>query len=239
MSGKSMLAKTLFFPMFVVGCFVVGWMMPTFYDWSGADQSHSTPAADLACWSLVGFGVLSWLVIPWLPMSEPTIIAERKPFQFNLRRLLAITTMIAIVIVGMTRFSVAFCILLWVIAFVAVARMIAKELSGRWQLAALLSCMYFPYVWAFVPGEFSGGNWAVILGGAIGLPAFLPTFFLGGLLGVRSETIVWLWILMTAIEIAIGILLIRSGPRRTIAYFVLVMLMSIYGSMSLNALMRA
>jgi hypothetical protein len=141
------------------------------------------------------------------------------------------------VIAGVTNFTVAFCILLWVVAFVASSRMVVKELTWRWQLVALLGCMYLPYAWTLFPGSFKGLNWTMVFG-AIGLPTFLPTFLLCGFFNTRSEEMVWLWILLTAVEIAIGLWLVRTGPRRTIAYFVLVMLMSIYGSMFLNALVR-
>jgi hypothetical protein len=237
MGGKQKLAKTVFFPLFVLGCFIFGWMIPNFYDWSGANQSRSSPAFDEATWSLLGFGVLSWLFIPWLPMKEPSLDDAKKPFQFNLRMLLAVTTIVAIGIASATHFTIAFCISLWVIAFVATSRMVAKDLTWRRQLAALLACMYFPYVWTLFPGTFKGLSWTIVFN-AVGLPTFFPTFFLCGFFGTRSEEMVWLWILLTLVEVAIGAWLIRTGARRTITYFVVVMLMSIYGSMFLNALVR-
>ena len=39
---------------------------------------------------------------------------------------------------------------------------------------------------------------------------------------------------MVVVEIGIGFYFVRKSPRYTIAYFVLIMLMSIYGSMFLN-----
>ncbi len=80
-------------------------------------------------------------------------------------------------------------------------------------------------------------GWMMLLG-ATGLPAFLPVVFLARSLGKHPDKFIWLAFPLTAIEIASGIWLIRTGPRRTTAYFVLVMLLSIYGSMFLNMGMR-
>jgi len=245
MSRQTWLAKFVFFPGLLLGCFVFGWMIPTFYDWSGADQSYSTPAADQAKWALVSFGVLSWCVIPWLPINAaaakdtkaPAAQEESHPFQFNLRLLFVITTILAILIAGILNGPVAFCILLWVVAFVGASLMVSKELSWKWQLCALLACMYFPFVWVLVWKTFKNANWTILIG-AIGLPTFLPTTILARSCGTHPDQVVWLFILLTAIEVAIGFWLIRTGPRRTTVYLVFVMLLSIYGSMFLNMGMR-
>lgn len=130
--------------------------------------------------------------------------------------------------------SVVIWMLIWVVAFVAAVGMIVKNLSWKWQFSALLACMYFPYAWVIASGEFKNLSWELVPG-AIGLPSFVPTLFIGRFVfDARAEDIMWLWILMVVIETAIGIYLIRKTPGCAIAYFVLVMLMSIYGSMFLN-----
>jgi len=237
MSRQTYLAKFVFFSGLVLGCFIVGWMIPTFYDWSCANQSHSTPAADQAKWSLVGFGVLSWFVIPWLPHKAAAVQTESKPFQFNLPLLFAITAILAVVIAGIINGPVAFCILLWVAAFVFASLMVSKELSWKWQLSALFACMYFPFSWVLVWKTFQNANWMMLMG-AIGLPAFLPASLLASSCGRHPNQVIWLFMLLTVIEITIGFWMTRTGPRRTTAYLVLVMLLSIYGSMFLNAAMR-
>ena len=242
MREKAQLAKVVCFPGLLLGCFVFGWMIPTFYDWSGAQQSSSTPAANGAGWALVGFGILSWCVIPWLPNEAAAAEAaaaekKNKPFQLNLRLLFAITTIVAIGIAGIINGPVAFCILLWVAAFVGASWMVSAELSWKRQLSALLACMYFPFAWVLVWRTFRNMGWMMLLG-TTGLPAFLPVVFLARSLGKHPDKFIWLAFPLTAIEIASGIWLIRTGPRRTTAYFVLVMLLSIYGSMFLNMGMR-
>lgn len=251
MENQKWLAKTVFFPAFLLALFIVGWMIPTFYDWSGADQSYSTLAFDQMYWSLIAFGCLTWFVIPCLPMedavNEDTLAEdppeekasfERNPkrFQFNLYSLMVVTTILAILLALLAHQSVVLrlSILIWVVAFVSVVRMIVKDLPWKWQFSALLACMYFPYVWVLTERAFKNASWELLCS-AIGLPCFVPVVFIGRFVfGTRAENMVWLWILMVVVEAAIGFCLIRKLPRCSIAYFVLVMLMSIYGSMFLN-----
>ena len=236
MSRQTWLAKFVCFPGLLLGCLIVGWMIPTFYQWTDSQQGRPAPALVQAAWSLVGFGILSWFLIPWLPTNAAAALEESNPFQFNLRWLFISTTIVAILIAGISNGPVAFCILLWVVVFVGASLMVSKELSWKWQLCALLACMYFSFAWVLV-WTFEGVSWKV-LGAAIGLPATLPTVCIAGGLRTHPETVWWLFILLTAVEIAIGFWLIRTGPRRSAAYLVLVMVMSIYGSMFLNIAMR-
>ena len=245
MSRQTWLAKVVYFPGLLLGCFIFGWMIPTFYEWTDSNQGRPTPVLVQAAWSLVSIGILSWFLIPWLPIRATaasdsqvaTAQEQSNRFQFNLRWLFVITTIVAIAIAGISNGPVAFCILLWVVAFVGASLMVSKELSWKWQLGALLACMYFPFAWVLVWKTFRNASWTLLIG-VIGLPALLPGATVAGLFGKHPDQFIWLYILLTAVEIAIGFWLIRTGPRRTTAYLVLVMLLSIYGSMFLNIVAR-
>ena len=237
MSRQTWLAKVVYFPGLLLGCFIFGWMIPTLYDWTDSNQGRPAPVLVQAAWSLLGFGILSWFVIPWLPMNAAAAKDESNPFQFNLRWLFTITTIFAIAIAGISNGPVAFSVLLLVVAFVGASLMVAKELSWKWRLGALLACMYFPFAWVFAWKTFKNASWTTLIG-VIGLPALLPGATVAGLFGKHPDQFIWLYILLTAVEIAIGFWLIRTGPRRTTAYLVLAMLLSIYGSMFLNIAMR-
>lgn len=239
MAEQKWMTKTVFFPALVLALFIVGRMIPPFYDWTGANQSYSTPALDHAIWSLISFGCLAWFVIPWLPMKEapakevPTK-SEPRRFQFNLYSLMVLTAIVAVLFAMIANQSVVTCVLFWVVAFVAAVRMVVKNLCWKWQFSALLACMYFPYSWLIASGEFKNIKIELVLG-AVGLPSFVPSVCLARMFfETHPLEIVWLWILLTAIEVAIGFWLIRIAPKCTIAYFVLVMLLSIYGSLFLN-----
>ena len=220
-------------------------MIPTLYDWTDSNQGRAAPVLVQAAWSLVSIGILSWFLIPWLPIKAAaardsqvaTAQEQSNPFQFNLRWLFITTTIIAILIAGISNGPVAFYMLLWVVAVVGASLMVSKELSWKWQLGALLACMYFPFAWVLVWKTFRNASWTLLIG-VIGLPALLPGATVAGLFGKHPDQFIWLYILLTAVEIAIGFWLIRTGPRRTTAYLVLVMLLSIYGSMFLNIVAR-
>ena len=245
MSRQTRLAKFVYFPGLLLGCFILGWMIPTFYEWTDSNQGRPAPVLVQAAWSLLGFGILSWFLIPWLPMTAadaeivntPATREESNPFQFNLRWLFASTTIVAIVVTGIRNGPVAFCVLLGVVVFVGASLMVSKELSWKWQLCALLGCMYFPFAWLLVWKTFRNASWTILLG-AIGLPAFLPTAILARTFGRHPDEVIWLYILLTAAEITIGFWLIRRGPRHATSYLVFAMLMSIIGSMFLNMGMR-
>ena len=237
--GKgNLIAKTVWFPLLIAGCFLIGWMIPIFYYWTGSGQNRLAPEFQEGYWSLLGFGTLSWFVIPWLPMRKPAAGEETKAFQFDIRLLLLITSIVAVVTAAGSKGPIALSVLLGVTAFVALARMVAKELSWKFQIGALLACMYLPYVWFFFTGSFRSIGWSTIVGYAIGLPAFLPSFFLAGLFGTHVDEAIWLMILLLVVEVAIGFWVIRIGPRCAVVYFVFAILMSILGSMILDVLMR-
>lgn len=243
MAQQNWMTKVVYLPALVLACFIVGWMVPTFYDWSGANQSYSTPEFDQMFWSLIVFGCLAWFVVPWLPMKDAPVETvslketmtgvKSKRFQFNLYPLLMAMMGAAIFFALISHQSVVLCILIWVVAFVAAVRMIVKHLRWRWQFSALLACMYFPFAWVISAKFFKDLN-AELLMGAMGLPSFLPALFLGRMFDTHVKEIVWLWGVLMVVELAIGFWLIRKSPKGTIAYFVLVMLISIYGSMFLN-----
>jgi len=106
---------------------------------------------------------------------------------------------------------------------------------GRLNVAKIR--LNFPFVWVTTWNTFSDANWTLVVG-AVGLPSFLPTVLLARSFDTHPGQVVWLGVLLTVVEATVGFWLIRTGARRTVAYFVLVMLLSIYGSMALNAGMR-
>lgn len=235
MDRERWFAGWLFFPLFILGMFLVGWHIPTFYDWSAADQSRSTPEVGFTAWGILGASILCWAVIPWLPMPAANRESEkRKPFQFNLRMLLVIT---AISIAGMINLPIIFFVVAAFAIFVTLTRIIFSRLEWPRKIAVLLACMYFPYAWVFTENDF-GDLSLTLFFGAIGLPAFIPAMLVGRILGQHPQNAIWLFLLMTAAEFAIGCWMVKLGPKRSMGYLVLIVMMSIFGSFGLNALIR-
>ena len=65
-----------------------------------------------------------------------------------------------------------------------------------------------------------------------GMPAFVPAALLGKLFGQQFFESQWLAFLLTAVEFVIGVWMMRLGPKRTVAYFLIVMQVSALGSLA-------
>ena len=104
--------------------------------------------------------------------------------------------------------------------------------------AALLACMILPYAWVVSYKELDRilPAFAVMISG---MPAFVPAALIGQLFGQNMRDTTWLTFLLTAMELTIGVLMIRLGPKRTIAYLLLVMQISVLGSLAFHMLCLA
>ena len=144
----------------------------------------------------------------------------------------------AAIIAALMKFPMAVSGVLCAIAFCHVVRFWILYQHYRWQTAALLACMCLPYFWIIAFEELDE-VFPAILWIVSGMPAFFPTCLIGYLVGQNSHDVMWLAVLLTGVEMVVGTWIIPLGPRRTIAYLVLVLLMSMFGSFALNALVRA
>ena len=100
----------------------------------------------------------------------------------------------------------------------------------RKSCAALLACMVLPYIWVIGYDELDR-ILTVFVVAISGLPSLVPAALLNRMFGQTMHDTPWLIYLLTAIELAIGIWMICLGPKRTIAYLLLVMHMSALGSL--------
>lgn len=90
--------------------------------------------------------------------------------------------------------------------------------------------MILPYAWVVGYDELDRilPTLAVMIAG---MPAFLPAAFLSQMFGQHFQESQWLIFLITALELVIGIWMIRLGRKRTIAYLLFVMHVSTVGSL--------
>ena len=191
-------------------------MIPIFYEWSGADQSRPSPHFQTAFFAVVGCMVLAWIALPLLPQRDSLVVAEFKQseppdrlsnFQFNLRTLIAVTSFIAMAVAGLTSFRLVTIVWIASMGIFCATWFVMHDLSKRWKLAALLGCMYFPYAWVLVPNTISKFGPEHVFP-ALGLPMFVPSILLAGLVGQRGDEHAWLLLLLTLVEFAIGVWLI-------------------------------
>ena len=182
MAISNRLAKFPVFWILLVASFLIGRLIPAFYDWSGADQSRPSPIVNQVAIGLLVFAVAICLALPWLPVTEdPSKCAAGGKFQIKLRTMLTVTAVIA-AILAIFR-TIALNVVgngLFVLALAAAVRFWVIYHNCRWQMLSLVACMYFPFAWILQFEELShlsiGFLWMVN-----GLPGLIPTLLVSRL----------------------------------------------------------
>ncbi|WP_182870743.1 hypothetical protein [Stieleria mannarensis] len=239
MPKRIQLPRNCVFPLLIGISLAVGWFIPDFYDWTGADQSRPAPVIGWTAFGLLLASVGVWLALPWLPLRPDSRHGDRTgPTQFSLGALVGITAIAAVISAGIMTFPSATSYtvsgLVWAVAVWGWIR----GRSPRLPAVTLLACMHLPFAWVAV---FNGlpGIGAALAMLAAGLPAFFVTLLAGHfVIGQHIQELTWLSILISTLELALGLWIIRLGPKHAIAYCVLVLLISVYGSFTLNMLVR-
>ncbi len=224
-------SPTLIFAGLIVASLLVGWCIPGFYAWTDSDQSRPSPLLwKVPLWSAIG-SVVFCMVLPWLPIRiERTKETPRSQMRFSLRMLLVITTAVAVAIPLLAKFPLVVGGIVCAGAFAYFIAFCVRNPQHRMAASALVACMALPYAWVVGYDELGRilPDLAVMFAG---MPAFVPSLLIGGMLGQHFQESQWLAFLLTAIELAVGIWMIRLGPKRTIAYLLLVVQMSALGSL--------
>ena len=238
MGSRRNIASFLIFPLLIAVSFLVGWFIPRYYDWTDSDQSRSSPLVGQTALGLIVGSIVIWAVLPWVPVAEAVSgAAQSARVRFTTRAMFLMTAVVAVVIVTFTKFPLVASGGLCAFAFCYVVWFWSRFRQNRFQTTALLACMWLPFVWIIAWDELD--NLSEILWIAAGIPALFPALFIGSLFGQNPHEAMWLAVLLTGAEMAVGTWIIRLGLRRTIAYVVFVFLMSTFGSFVLHALMRA
>ncbi|WP_147868628.1 hypothetical protein [Stieleria maiorica] len=238
MTTQNQLPTTYIAPLLMATSLLVGWFIPDFYDWSGADQSRPAPVIG---WTALGMLVTSigvWIALPWIPFRpHPRQDDQIALTRFTLRTLAGITAVAAVVSAGIMTFPLLTGYTVWGLVWVFAVWGWTRDRLPRLPAVALLACMHFPFAWVIRGGLPGIGDGLATL--VAGLPGFFVTLFAGRfLIGQHIQELAWLSILISASELAVGLWIIRLGPKRGIAYCVLVLLISVYGSFTLNMLVR-
>lgn len=210
---------------------VVGWCMPGFYEWTGSDQSRPSPLL----WQVpIGAGVAALAIcclLPWLPITRPeTQLRPPGQWRFGLRSLLILTTAVAVAFPLFSKFPTIAGGIACAIATANLIRVAIRDASLRLPAIALLACMILPYAWV-VHYEERDRILSHFLTMIATWPTFIPAAYVGGMLGQNFHETGWIAMLLTAIEVAIGTWIICLGPKRTIAYALVALLMSAMGSL--------
>ena len=236
--GRMEIAKlasqiTAFSP-FIAASLIVGWFIPRFYIWTDSDQSRPSPLLWLVPLGSAIVSMAFCAVLPWLPIANQTFNKTSPPrLLFSIRTLLLITAVVAVAIVLLAKFPLLVSGTVSAGTFMYLIAFGVYNPQHRMAVCALVASMNFPYIWIVGYNEL-GRILQDLLVIFAGLPAFIPAVLLGRLVNQNMHDGLWLALLLTALEIVIGIWMIRLGPKRTIAYLLLVLHLSALGSLGFH-----
>ncbi|QDV44701.1 hypothetical protein Enr13x_45690 [Stieleria neptunia] len=238
MAIRNAIQRVPIFPLLIAASLIVGWFIPAFYDWTGSDQSRPSPLIGPFAIGMLVSVTLFCLALPWLPAPPPAhpnggTVRTR----FTIRTALIVTAIVAALIATAMKFPLVTSGGVYAIVWCWVVWTLLRFRHYRLPTAALLACLYCPFAWIASWNGLSGILEA-LFGMAVGLPAFFITLFAGRWMGQHFDALTWLSMLLTALELAAGLWVIRQGPKLTIAYCLWVLLISVAGSFVLNALVR-
>lgn len=232
------MARFPFLPLMIAASLLIGWFVPDFYDWTGADQSRPSPVVGPIALAIFVGGLIFCASLPWIPLDKHNDDADRQSrFRFGTRTLLAMTTGIAVVFALTLKFPIigSGCVYVGVLGYLI--RFWVLHRQHRMQTVALLCCMSSPFLWIVDHDELSNLIPQALMIAA-GFPALIPTMLISSIVSAHPQEMGWLAVLLTSLELALGIWMIRLGPRRTLAYLVAVLILSTFASFIFNALVR-
>lgn len=222
----------------IAASLVVGCLIPSFYEWTGSNQSHSPPIVSQTGAALLGIAVVIWCLLPWMRWTDHQPPPVSSPSRYTIRTLLLATALIATYIASRAHFPLMASGILGAVTLCYAIRFAYQHPTYRWATVTLLSCLWLPFAWTILP---RGTEGILLMNPAIGsgMPGIFPSLLVAFGLNQGPDNSLWLAALITCIEVLIGIWIIPLGPRRMIAYLVLVLLLSTVGSFALNSLVRA
>lgn len=231
MEISKLASRVPIFPLFIAVSLLVGWFIPGFYAWTDSDQSRPSPLLwKVPLWSAIASAAFC-VALPWLPIgTKPSGDAPHKPMRFSVRTLLMITAAAAVAIPLFAKFPLVLSGIACVGSYAFLIWFCVRNPQHRMAALALMACLILPYAWVVGYDELDRilPTLAVMIAG---MPAFLPAAFLSQMFGQHFQESQWLAFLLTAVELLLGIWMIGLGPKRTIAYLLLVMLISGVGSL--------
>lgn len=226
-------SKTVFF-VFIAASLLVGRFIPSFYIWTDSDQSRPSPLLWQVPLVSSMVSVAFCVALPWLPTARlsPNVDAPREK-QFSIRTMMFATAIVAVAIALLSQFALVVSGMLSACTFAYFIAFFVRNPHYRLPAAALVASMIFPFTWILSYGELGRIFLGVLLMFS-GLPAFLPAEYIAHMFKQNMHDGLWIAILLTALELFIGIWMIRLGPKRTIAYLLLVIHLSAVSSLGFH-----
>ncbi|MFN3192765.1 MAG: hypothetical protein ACE361_19795 [Aureliella sp.] len=219
-----------------------GASVPSFYDWTGADQSRPSIWISVVVFGPIVVAAFTTIALPlwpnrWNPFPSPGA-AEKSHLRFSIANLLIATSLFALLTATYSIrpqvIAVAFLGCTYLAAFILAFGGTAK----LWKVTQALSCLLLPSVWVLWFGS-SLGDYSERLVPWFGFfPALFPSMLIGRLLG-DSNPDSPLAILLTGIILGSCIFAAASGNSKFYRLILVwVCAITFSSSMILNALVR-
>ncbi|MCD0462934.1 hypothetical protein [Roseiconus lacunae] len=209
---------------------VAGVSMPSFYDWTGADQSRPAPVIPRIGMGLIGGTACFVLLLAWIPIEQRRRWSHFSGGQTSLRWLLVMTTLMAVACIPIPSLQFVFSYSVLAFAIVRTAYVAIKQRYLGCLLLAMAACIWGPFLWAFPDAQ--------MLTLFAACPSLMELMCASALSGQHSDHIAFVGIYVTSAKLLFGTWLIQWGPRIGLVYCVVVLNISLAGSFVLHALMR-
>ncbi len=182
--------------------------------------------------------VLFGCMLPWLPMGNDQDRQQLSEDPYSTRRMFMSTCVIALTTTVLIKMPfIAYALIAMATAACLTCEFIQRP-SMRLPLGALLACMTLPFAW-LCTGDSLLDAFPLNLLLIFGLPAFVPVYSIGHLLGHHPEELDRVAFLLSTIELMIGVWVARLGPKRSIGYSLGVLVTSALGSLVLHQMVIA
>ncbi len=212
--------------------------MPEFYDWTGADQSRPAPvipwiAGGLVLGALVAIALLAWAHLQ--RSKTPSASSSDGRASYRLLHILALMTAVALFIASgrWGSFFIATCVLQGIV-YLTVLILSAGSSRYRFPTLFMFVVQVAPFAWTLRKSA-ALQNGPIVYFFLVGFPSIFP---LGFLVHPNHQSNFWIFMLASTLEFALGVWIGSRGRKRMLAYGLLVLTCSLFGSFLLHALLR-
>lgn len=232
------------FPLLICTSLSLGWWVPTFYNWSGDNQSRSPPIVGYVMNGFILACVLSIFSLPLLPKLdriEPGRNPLIRPFGLRTGQIIAAAGVAGVFTVRDATFAIL-GIVSFLYPLLCAIKLGMASPSQRWRIISLYSSLYLPFVWIFENDVFQGAvkqgsvSFLPLLAGA---PALLCSLLVGKITGDHNVLTGMIAVAVVGLEVVVGLWINQLGARRAAAYQITLLAVSVVTSYGLLALLRA
>ena len=216
---------------------MLGACVPSFYEWTGANQSRPSPWFDYVAIGMLATVVLVSVSLIWIPIGWQRPERKTKFSRIGLRTALIATGVLSVVFAGFAKSPTVTGIAIYVVALIYAIWTAIKFPVYRLPIITLFCCLYLPFTWIL----FGKGHleWFEVLFRLLGwMPGLLPSMFICVLVDQRIHDANWLPTVVTTTEILVGLWMILLGAKRGIVCLMVIMVLSVFSSSLLDAMIR-